>query len=462
MIRVYNRYEIQAWLIRIFKLKTGKLLNLKIEAVARHFFYAIAWILEGIFIAIHKAATRYHVNDASGDDLKKLFEDTGQELDIKGSLAKGKIKWSVSEEAPDTFQLNADELRAYMSLNGQILYYRPITSESVIFKTGSAIIEYEAESIGDDYNYPPEGRPGGSGPFLATENDYIASGELVNGFSGGDTSEYSDEELREQIQSFYDGLQSANESSVLNAARTIGGVRFTTVIENYPIEGEVTIFVSDENGLCQNEIIKLVKDKINGTSGLVQKASKGYRGLGITYNYQPAFRSIVKMYCEIEMNENYVYDEEKNEIKQYLFDLINSQGFNAYLSNKNFKFPAIKSFRKVYFYVYNAISTVSGILIVNAGNWSQDEISFCYDYGAKTVQFGEGDRVNISEGGEFSVYDADNRGYITISVDPDKLIESNNKEMLTRYMGEEYQSAKSEIMRIMRLNDILLGEYSDD
>ena len=467
MIKVYDRWEIQAWLIRIFKANTNKFKYLGIMASIRHFFYAIAWVVEGLLLAIHFAATRYHVSDSTGDDLDKLYEDTGQTLPEKGNKSRGRIKITKKEDAPESFILNTEHLKISISYDGAIYYYVPVTNEPVgVGTSGYAIVEYIAETLGTVYNYPSEGIFGGVGPELVVEHPHLVKAcELLgNGMTGGTNDTFTDEEKRKQIWDYYDGLESGNDSALEKAGRDLPGIVHASAVEHYPTPGSGTVFVCDENGNSTQEMISGIESKIEGT-----ESETGKRGFGIRYYYQGAYRVALQIGIILEMEPDADLDNYKQSIFDAARNVINLKGFSLFLTTKIVsdeidQIEQVKRVKQINYYSLAFPRTMPGIYIVSfsGSGWNLDDGEILhYDSGAKTLYFSEGAGVPVGAGGEFTLKGAGDVQVI-INVDPVLLPSSSNqeniiyREILDSVSG--YLFEESEIVRVNNVEESVMVE----
>lgn len=112
--------------------------------------------------------------------------------------------------------------------------------------------------------------------------------------TSGGTDQETDDELRSRVPLYLSSLSKATKNALRAAALSIDGVKNATVIEYDPPNGLVAVFIDDGNGSAPAELIRAVKDKIQGTiNGIENDTDSGVIAAGIGVNVAaPVLKSI--------------------------------------------------------------------------------------------------------------------------------------------------------------------------
>ena len=150
--------------------------------------------------------------------------------------------------------------------------------------------------------------------------------EVINYEStSGGTDNETDDELRNRVPLFLGSLSKGTKDALKAAALSIDGVKNANIIEPDPPNGIVTIFIDDGSGGSTVELIRAVKDKINGTTnGVENNLESGIRSAGIAVNVtSPTVKQIV-VNATVTLSIGYDAEIVKNQIITNIGQWLNS------------------------------------------------------------------------------------------------------------------------------------------
>lgn len=152
--------------------------------------------------------------------------------------------------------------------------------------------------------------------------DGIRNYEAITG--GTDTE--TDEELRERVPLFLSTLARATKDALRGRALDVTGVVSASVAEPEFPSGLVDLIIDDGSGTATDELIRQVKDAIDGTqNGIDSDTVEAYRAAGIWVNVTaPNVRSInieIEAYVSIGFNEVSIRSNINSNIISYLGSL---------------------------------------------------------------------------------------------------------------------------------------------
>jgi hypothetical protein len=386
MIRVFNRFELQIWMIRLIRANTNKFLYFGIQSIVRQILYAVAWVLEGLGIAAHQEVTRYHVHRAIGQDLDDFMADVKIEVGKKGNYARGKLRIQAKSTAPASFFLDAGALAVKTTLHQKTVTYSVAMQDQVFFSSSGtvpgvssvpyAIVDYIADAIGPDSNVT--GEENIITIELVTPHQWIESASISgNGMTGGMETDYTDAEKQEQYQALFSGLATANDDAMKFKARTVPGVRFADVGHSVPTPGETTVFIADDNGLSNATVLEAV-----------QTECEKIRAAGIIANYRSARRYL--MYFSAS------YSPKTADIESAIESHIDSQGFRPEINVYNVVKTLDASYRisDMIFHLISPVEYIRGVYIIGgSNNWDSGELRWNASQG--TLSFGDGNPVYV-------------------------------------------------------------------
>lgn len=442
-MRFYGRNELQVLMMRIFRQRTGKPIWRWYDSSVRHFFYAIAWVIEGINNTIQLAITRYHLHRI--EDAETLVE-YAKEFDVaiekSGSRAVGKITLYGAISGPGTFSIAPSQVAVVATSKTGSLEYTPIRSESIMMirrapgQRPSAVVEYQGPigSVGnvcvdDPYEWK-----------LKTANVLIEKIAQTSDFIGGDDIPQSVAAIRAQITSKLAGYVRGNIPSLLYAARTVSGVMYADVREEYPA-GQTTVFVADNNGLATSSIIQRVSELID----------LEYRPIGVSLRYSAAQLYVAK----IAIVASHATSAEMTMIRAECRAYIDMQGFAPVVSSEAMKqlHDKIESVRVSCV----SPSVIRGVRIV--GFTGDVGGVLRYDPIGCRLQFGDGEWVGVGlSGGVRPKYwklpSHEQDVVLFVSVDPDRLLPFSAEQTVTigRILQRQFMHGE-----MLRVSDIVGG-----
>ena len=194
------------------------------------------------------------------------------------------------------------------------------TNFFVTYRNLSVDIQAESYEAGDFNNVNAltltvlPNAPGGTDGVI----NYVAG-------TGGLNTE-TDEELRARVPLFLSSLARGTRGAIRGAALNVTGVKSVTVIEpDYP-NGTVSLIIDDGSGTASTQLLRDVKDAIDGTLDGVENSNKdGYKSAGIVVNVTtPSVRSInisASVYAKVGSNINSIQASIVSNIENYLLSL---------------------------------------------------------------------------------------------------------------------------------------------
>ena len=156
--------------------------------------------------------------------------------------------------------------------------------------------------------------------------------EVINYEStSGGTDNETDDELRNRVPLFLSSLSKGTKDALKAAALSIDGVKNANIIEPDPPNGIVTVFIDDGSGTSTVDLIRAVKDKINGTTnGVENNLEAGIRSAGIAVNVTSPTVKQITINATVTLNIGYDTEIVKNEIITNV-----GQWLNSHATGKN-------------------------------------------------------------------------------------------------------------------------------
>jgi len=134
--------------------------------------------------------------------------------------------------------------------------------------------------------------------------------------TSGGTDQETDVELRERVPLFLSSLSKATKNALRAAALSIDGVKNATIIEYTPPNGLVGVFIDDGNGSAPPELIREVKDVIQGTiNGVENDTDSGVIAAGIGVNVSAPTLKLITIEEAIVLNVGFDQTIVTNEIE---------------------------------------------------------------------------------------------------------------------------------------------------
>lgn len=143
--------------------------------------------------------------------------------------------------------------------------------------------------------------------------------------TSGGTDQETDEELKERVPLYLSSLSKATKNALKAAALSIDGVKNASVVEYSPPNGLVTIFIDDGSGGAPTELLRTVKDKIEGTiNGIENETETGISAAGIGVNVSAPVVKYITINVSIDISVGYDQTNVLNIIQQDVNQLLNS------------------------------------------------------------------------------------------------------------------------------------------
>jgi len=182
-----------------------------------------------------------------------------------------------------------------------------------------------ALAIGESSNLSPGDIDTQNG-FGAFQDDYNLDYAKNNTAISGGTDSETDEERKARFFAFVNGLTKTNVPGILSAALGVEGVNSAYLLENYPSNGWITLYLDDGTGTYNPTLFARARKIILGDHTDMLNFP-GYRAAGIKLQILPPNLLLIGMTAVLDIYDATIYspdaivDEAKTKIEQY----INSQ-----------------------------------------------------------------------------------------------------------------------------------------
>lgn len=228
-----------------------------------------AWasFVEYLQLQVNLAFNSFYISEARGVDLDNRVVDFGMTRNF-AQASRGVVTFLRNTPNPSTFVIPA----------GSLVGTQPdVFADTIDFTVDSPI------------NFP-SGAISVTGFVTCTFAGVIgnvASGKITNiltplsgvdsitnlsAFTNGSSTE-TDEQLRKRVPIFLNGLQRSNRSAIESAVLAIPGMTFARLADNTPTLGNITVYISNENGILTDEQKSQALDAINNTKAFGITAS---------------------------------------------------------------------------------------------------------------------------------------------------------------------------------------------
>jgi uncharacterized phage protein gp47/JayE len=243
---------------------------------------------------------------------RKVYDITSVTATVSG------ISDTLLTKNIDYYLDNSDSAQAKIVFTGTAL-----PTDGTIFKTTysplSVDIEIQASATGAQGNVS-------SGTITNSQNKPAGIDEVYNFVStSGGTDAESDSELRNRVPLYLSSLSKGTKDALKAAALSVDGVKNANVIESNPPNGIVTIFIDDGSGGSTTQLIRAVKDLINGTTnGIENPLLAGIRAAGIAVNITSPTVKQITINVSITLQIGYDSGTVTNEVITNVNTLLNS------------------------------------------------------------------------------------------------------------------------------------------
>lgn len=212
----------------------------------------------------------------AGLDGYTFVKDTDYELDTSDAT-QARINWLTGGVSPDA------NTSFYVT-------YQPLSVDAPIQATGAG--KFGNVALGTIVNMVS--KPSGVDEVINYEQ------------TSGGTDQETDAQLRARVPLYLSSLSKSIKSALKAAALAVNGVQNATVYEPDPPNGYVTIFIDDGSGGATTDIIRAVKDAIDGTVNGVESTSvAGVRAAGIAVNVTTPTLKDITIFITIYVNVGY-------------------------------------------------------------------------------------------------------------------------------------------------------------
>ena len=220
---------------------------------------------------IEEQHTFYTAQSAYNFDARKVYDITSVTGTVSGFIGYTFVK--------DTdYSLNAsDETQAQLEWSAYGASPDDRTSFAVTYQPLSIDVPIQASAAGAAGNV-------GQGTIVNMPTTPAGVEELINydATSGGTDAE-TDDDLRARVPLYLSSLSKGTKAAIKAAALSVDGVQSASVVEFDPPNGFVTVFIDDGTGGATSDMIRRVKDDLDGTvNGVEATSATGVRAAGIS------------------------------------------------------------------------------------------------------------------------------------------------------------------------------------
>lgn len=233
----------------------------------RTIFETVAIFIEYLQFLVEQTYRSFYIDTATADDLDQRIQDFG--MSRKGTaFSTGIIKLMRDTPATSTFYVSQGvQFATQPDVFGQTITFE--LDNDVTFVSGSL----EATGFITCLIAGIEGNVA-SGTITNIVSSIPGVDNVINPFAlvDGATSE-TDEQLRKRVPLFLNGLKKANEDAIKSAVFEVEGITLVKTVENNPLPGYITVYVSTESGLLSQAQIDAVTLKAEETAAFGIKAT---------------------------------------------------------------------------------------------------------------------------------------------------------------------------------------------
>jgi uncharacterized phage protein gp47/JayE len=218
----------------------------------RTIFETVSIFVEYLQFLVEQTYRSFYIDTATSDDLDQRVQDFGM-LRKGTAFSTGIIKLMRETPATSTF---------YVSQGSQFATQPDVFGKTITFELDNDITfvsgALEASGYITCLTSGIEGNVS-SGTITNITSSVPGIDSVINPFAfvDGATSE-TDEQLRKRVPVFLNGLKRANEDAIKSAVYQVGGITLVKTVENNPLPGYITVYVSTESGLLSQSQIDSV------------------------------------------------------------------------------------------------------------------------------------------------------------------------------------------------------------
>jgi uncharacterized phage protein gp47/JayE len=226
----------------------------------RTIFEAVSIFIEYLQFLVEQAYRSFYIDTASAGDLDERVQDFG--MVRKGTnFSTGIIKMMRETPATSTFIISREsQFSTQPDVFGNTIGFQLDTD--VTFVSGAL----EATGAISCLVSGVEGNVS-SGTITNITSSIPGIDSVINPFAlvDGATAE-TDEQLRKRVPIFLNGLKRANEDAIKSAIYLVEGITLVKTVENNPLPGYITVYVSTESGLLSDFQIESVTKSAEDTA----------------------------------------------------------------------------------------------------------------------------------------------------------------------------------------------------
>lgn len=215
----------------------------------RSIFESIAAFVEYMQFLVEEVYRSFYIDTASLDDLDARVRDFGMSRK-QAKNATGIIKFMKNDPATSTFTISeGSQVSTEPDVFGNTISYT--LDKDIFFVSGSVEVTGEITCAISG----PEGNVA-SGKITNITSAIPGVDAIINpsALTDGASAE-TDEQLRRRVPIYINGLKRGNEDAIKSAILAIDGITLVKLEENNPLDGYITIYVSNESGqLTQDQI----------------------------------------------------------------------------------------------------------------------------------------------------------------------------------------------------------------
>lgn len=307
----------------------------------RTIFESVAIFAEYLQFLVEETYRSFFIDTASQTDLDSRVNDFGMQRK-SARFSTGIVTFQRNNPATSTFTIFADtQISTEPDVFGNTISFS--LDDDVTFVSGSVFATGAITCLisGIEGNVS-------SGKITNITSAIPGIDAVINYYPTTDgASAETDEQLRSRVPLFINGLKRSNEDAVRSAILSIDGITIVGLKENSPINGYITVYVSNESGQLSQDQIDQVKE-----------AAEGASAFGIQTSVVTPFVEYITIEMDAEIDTEY-YDlnivnyEMRNSIDQFvrtnpisevqMYDLILAATVPGVLNIKNVKINGSES-----------------------------------------------------------------------------------------------------------------------
>jgi uncharacterized phage protein gp47/JayE len=220
----------------------------------RTIFESIGVFIEYLQFLVEETYRSFYISTATTVDLDSRVNDFGMSRKVAKN-STGIIRFNRNTPATSTFVIAGGvQISTEPDVFGNTISYT--LDNDVTFVSGSVAATGAITCLISG----PEGNVA-SGTITNITSAIPGVDAVINPFPVTDgASAESDEQLRKRVPLFINGLKRANEDAIKSAILAIDGITLVGLKENSPLNGYITIYVSNESGQLTEQQLADIKE----------------------------------------------------------------------------------------------------------------------------------------------------------------------------------------------------------